>query len=727
MINPPTWTALEEVLSAGGVDGCVVDMDHPSRSDALAEVGRIRLRHPGLAIIAFADLDGSGGEAFLLGEHGVDAVLPASTQADAARTRASVQRALEASRAHQVAEALRGRLDDGAIRAVAWCVEHAGSEPTVSDLAEAMVSTPRGVGDLLRRWGLPRPVRLLLWGRLLQGAASLARDQTTVEEAAYSVGYSTASALARAMKRETGLTPGDVIRKGGLPAVLSVLFPKGGTRPRDTGTRARLVLIGVALAFLQACATAGTGAGSGGAVSAVLDAPPVHQVSFGVLAVDAATGRVLYERNAHRKFIPASNQKILVTAAALSLLGPDYRYRTGLWSDAPVADGVLAGDAVVVATGDPTLSNRYWPSGSAALAALADSLAAGGIRRIAGDLIVDAAAWDSTTIGDTWEVADLPWRYAATGGAFAVDEGELRVVVRGGMAPDEPAAVQWMPLGDDGFVDARLTTAAADSATRVRAAYLPQTRRIELTGQVAAGSLDTLRFAQRDPVRQAAAALHRALRRRGIAVEGSVRVVWDTTALVAPGCPAGSAPACPGMTERAALVSPPLADVVEGILEPSQNWMTEQVVRTLGAERGEAGSWDAGLDVIRTFLVEEVGIDSLDVAPRDGSGLSAYNLITPRALVAVLRHMRAGPHATVYRQAMAEPGEEDSTLGSRLEGLEGRLFAKTGTISNVNSLSGYLVGSDGTEIIFSILSNGSGLPSATVRGALDDVVRILAR
>ena len=164
-----------------------------------------------------------------------------------------------------------------------------------------------------------------------------------------------------------------------------------------------------------------------------------------------------------------------------------------------------------------------------------------------------------------------------------------------------------------------------------------------------------------------------------------------------------------------------------GILEPSQNWITEQTVRALGHELGEGGSWPAGLAVIQDFLVHTVGVDSLDVAPRDGSGLSAYNLVTPRALVRVLQHMRARTDGDAYRAAMAEPGEEESTLAERLEGLEGRVFAKTGSISNVNSLSGYLVRDNGQEVIFSILTNASGLPASQVRQAIDEIVRGLAR
>ena len=155
--------------------------------------------------------------------------------------------------------------------------------------------------------------------------------------------------------------------------------------------------------------------------------------------------------------------------------------------------------------------------------------------------------------------------------------------------------------------------------------------------------------------------------------------------------------------------------------------MTEQLIRTLGAELGEEGSWSEGIVVISEFLTEVVGIDSLDISPRDGSGLSAYNLVTPRALVRILQYLSSSQNTGTYRSALATPGEEDSTLQERLSDLEGRVFAKTGTISNVNSLSGYLTRDDGSEVIFSILSNGSGLPSGQVRDAIDDIVRILAR
>ena len=169
-----------------------------------------------------------------------------------------------------------------------------------------------------------------------------------------------------------------------------------------------------------------------------------------------------------------------------------------------------------------------------------------------------------------------------------------------------------------------------------------------------------------------------------------------------------------------------MSDLVRVVLEPSQNWVAEQLLLALGAELGGRGSWPEGLRELNDFL-RDVGVDSLDVSVRDGSGLSAYNLVTPRAVARVLQHMATHPDAAEYRAAMAEPGEVDSTLEERLEGMEGRVFAKTGTISNVNSLSGYLVRENGQEVIFAILTNASGLDAAIVESAIDDIVRVLAR
>jgi len=488
-------------------------------------------------------------------------------------------------------------------------------------------------------------------------------------------------------------------------------------------------------------------------IDEVITRRPLDQVHWGILIVNPERGQILYSRSSHRKFVPASNMKVLSTATALSLLGPDFRFETELWGVGEVdgTTGILSGDLVLRASGDPTLPDRFYPNAEAPLDSLAEGLWSSGVRIVTGSLVVDVSAWDSTTVPDTWMVGNLPSRSAATGGAFAIAEGEIVVEVTAGSGVGDPARARWWPSTDEDFFTAAFLTAHPDSSLRREVHYLPESRRLRLEGHIPLGQVDTLSLAQRDPVAVASHALFAALERHGITIQGGMRIAWDGGEPLGPGpCVSGRLsedhasmvegvdampippsdrmlPTCPGSIRLTGLSSPPLGKIVEGILEPSQNWMTEQLVHGLGMELGEKGSWREGFRVEREFLTHTVGIDSLDIEYRDGSGLAAYNLVTPRAMVRVLEFMRESPHAALYRLALAEPGEEDSTLENRLEGLEGRLFAKTGTISHVNSLSGYLTTQGGQELLFSILTNGSGLPSSVVRDGIDSIVRIAAR
>lgn len=461
-------------------------------------------------------------------------------------------------------------------------------------------------------------------------------------------------------------------------------------------------------------------------IEALLAEPAFAGMQWGILVVDPRTGASIYERNPDLRLVPASNTKVPVTVAALGILGPDYRWDTAFYATTPSIDGIVRGDLYLVGTGDPTLGAPFHDPPESALSALVDSLYANGIRRVSGHLVVDASAWDSTSVPDTWMVEDLPGTFGAPGGAFTIHEGLLEVGVRGADLEGEPAEITRSPRGHLDFLANRVTTGAGGSFRDVEAGFLPETRRWAVAGSIPPGDSMTLTLPQRDPVRLAVDALSLALEEGGVIVEGETRILWDPGSSREDGCVSASLPACASLLRLAGLRSVPLADLIPPIMSESHNWMAEQLLRTVGSEVGEWGSWEEGIQAILDYLEREVGLSPLDIHLRDGSGLSANNLLTPRVVVRTLRYAQEAPWGAGYREALAQPGETDSTLERRLSGLEGRVFAKTGSIRHVNALSGYLITEDGEERVFAILTNGSNLPADSVRDRIDRIVRELA-
>jgi len=236
-----SWHALSETLAQTSIDGCVVDADHPSRDEARREIEAIHEQYPGLAIIAYADVAGEL-EYYDLGELGVDGVLLAG-RLEADEIRNLVDQALAANSAIRIVHELEGQFSTVGSRAVAWAIEHARSEPSVEQFAAAMGRSPRMLVSALHRDSLPSPKTLLLWGRLLRAGTYLGRDRCTVEETAFLLGYSTASSLARAMKKNTGFTAGEVAAQGGLTCVQTALFAPA------RGAPAKLKVLPLALAI----------------------------------------------------------------------------------------------------------------------------------------------------------------------------------------------------------------------------------------------------------------------------------------------------------------------------------------------------------------------------------------------------------------------------------------------------------------------------------------------
>lgn len=454
------------------------------------------------------------------------------------------------------------------------------------------------------------------------------------------------------------------------------------------------------------------------AIDSVLSTPPLHRAQWGIAVTDAGSGQPVFQHNVDKLFITASNMKLVTVAAALALLGPDYRFVTEVI--APLGVDGEAEHLVVRGGGDPTFSVSFHDRARAPLDSLADSLVAAGLRRVSGPIVVETGRFEPPLVHPAWEVFDLDWYYGAPVAAFAIAEGAVPVVVHPSL-PGAPATVEVLELADLVGVDARILTEAGDRGWNDELRRHPDVDSLTLRGTIGAGAgADTSWIAQTDPARLAGRALVAALERAGVEVDGAV-VVREDPADAAP----GTVTAGEDGSARAAWRAAPLVEIIHLPLTESDNWVTEQLLKTIGAEARGEGSWSAGTAAVESFLTDTVGAEPGSLYMRDGSGLTAQNLVTPAALVALLRYVETRPWGHAYREALAQPGLEGGTLEERLLGHRGLIAAKTGSIRHVNALSGYATTADGREVVFSILSNASGVSSSAVRSGIDRILELL--
>lgn len=463
-------------------------------------------------------------------------------------------------------------------------------------------------------------------------------------------------------------------------------------------------------------------------IDRLLDAPPYDRASWGVVLTDSA-GRVLYARNADRLFIPASNTKLVVTAAASALLPADFRVETSVYGGGPIAAGTLHGDLILFGRGDPTFSDRCYGTDTLALGAcertwrrleaLADSVYARGVRHVAGAVVGDGSYFDGQFLHPDWDTYDVNWWYGSPVSALGVNDNAVDITWGPGAAVDAPATFSLSP--DLGLLRFENRTRTTDSGgvTNIDVFRHPGTLDLWAEGTVARNNRGrTEHFALPDPNLYAAAAFRVALAARGVSVAGPTRATVDS------------------MAYRAVRDAPPLVrfmsrdrnDLIFPILNTSQNWFAEMLLKGLGRRLGAAGSWTEGLAVERRFLSDSAGIDTGAFSLSDGSGLSPGNLVSPSAFARLLRYMWQHPQRGGFVRALPRSGQIGS-LRTRFVGtpLEGRVLAKTGSIRHVNSLSGYIERARGGPLVFSVMANNHTVPGRAMLAQIDSIVVQMGR
>ncbi len=451
-------------------------------------------------------------------------------------------------------------------------------------------------------------------------------------------------------------------------------------------------------------------------IDAILSDAALAHGYWGVLVKSLKTGETLYDLNSRRLFIPASNMKTVTLAVAAERLGWDFTYETRLLAAGRIDAGRLDGDLLVIGSGDPSIvtadgmSDRLFDDWAA-------KLKAAGVQSVNGRVIGDDNTFDDEELGFGWSWDDLPDDYAAGVSALQFNENAVRLTVVPGTAAGDYAAVSLSPTGSGLVVDSEVRTSAAAVPASIAARRLPGSSRLTLRGTIPLGAAPAARDVSVDnPTAFFVNALRSALIARGIDVrEPAVDI--DDIANARP-----RTGAIPVASHR----SPPLSVLAARLMKISQNLYAETLFKTIGAAAGPP-TFLTGRTQVQTAM-QGWGVSGTDLIVRDGSGLTRYDFVSPAALVTILTHIE---HDQRLRGPFAESlpiAGRDGSLSTRMKATaaEGNARAKTGSMTGVRTIAGYVTSADGEPLVFSIMTNNFETPPVTVTNAADAIVVRLA-
>ncbi len=472
-------------------------------------------------------------------------------------------------------------------------------------------------------------------------------------------------------------------------------------------------------------------------VDAALADPSAQKAFLGALIVDAETKQPIYGLNADRYFTPASNTKLFTTALALATLGPDYRFRTTIETRGTLdPSGRLRGDLILVGRGDPDFSNRRIPYDATnpidgpsdkPLAELVDALVAKGLKEIDGDIDGDDSYFPYDPYPRGWSIGDLPEDYGAAVSAICFDDNGLDVKVTPGNQLGASAWVTVEPWPGYDVYDYGITTGATDSPPDFHMVAEPGPKKFLLRGSIPFGHVTMdLPAAMPDPADYTAHVLKQMLSARGIRVTGDARAQHaspppENPPTDSPSPALSSDAAAPAPLVLAEHDSPPLIEIVRVLNKVSENLHAEILLRTVAKQQTGMASLAGGLAVEQKFLTS-IGVQPGDVVVDDGSGLSRGNLVTPRAVVALLEYAQQQPWGAAFITTLPVAGV-DGTLEHRLidTPAQGRIQAKTGSVEHTQAVSGFATTLHGERLVFSMFDNHNGGPTRDAVKVLDAI------
>ena len=442
--------------------------------------------------------------------------------------------------------------------------------------------------------------------------------------------------------------------------------------------------------------------------------PPAPDSGVSIVVAEEKGDRgPIFELNPDRALTIASVSKIFSTAAALSGLGKDYRFKTTLYRSGSVENGILSGSLLVVGGGDPNLSGRFYENDIAAIFdRWGEGLRLAGIGHVRGDLILNASFFDSTYRNPGWPAGQEARWYQAPVSALSFNDNCVSVSVMPGARPGAPASVRFEPPTNFLQAVSSATTGSARHAARLAVGRSFGSQIVHVAGTVPLHRLGwSTVIAIDDPPRYFGTVLKERLAQHGIQIDGKVvesSVKPDATW---------------------AVIATTTSDLLPSIAvanKRSQSFYAEQIFKTLAAEKGKEGSWAEAIRLEKDFI-GSLGLNPGRYDLHDGSGLNPENKVAAIDIVLFLRKMALSPLSEDWVSSLAVSGGGDGTLRHRFRDhrVRGRVFAKTGSLDHVNSLAGYATAASGKNYVFAIVLNGRKVNDGTGHAFEDRILSAL--
>lgn len=431
--------------------------------------------------------------------------------------------------------------------------------------------------------------------------------------------------------------------------------------------------------------------------------PNFSNANWGVMIKSLRTGEILYKKNVDKLFIPASNQKLFTTAAALLLLGEKYFYETALFLNGEIRNGKIAGDLIIKGTGDPSMSSKFIEGGAVKIfERWADSLKAKGIVEILGNIIGDDSAFDNEVLGKGWQADNEQFWFSAELGALSLNDNCVHVTVIPSYV-GEPAIISLDPETDYVKIDNRVITAPQNEEEGISFSRIRGTNEFVFRGKIRKNSKPVSEYAAiYNPTNYVLTVFKEVLEKKGIKLLGSIMSIKDCT----------EKPDEDDLVHLYTHRSISLKELVRETNKNSNNYFAEQLIKTIGYKNYNLGSVENGLKACRD-LFNDMGVNLDYMYMVDGSGLSRLNLVTPRHIINLLSHMYKSEVFDTFYNSLPIAGI-DGSLAARMRrtSAENNVHGKPGYNTGVSALSGYVKTREGEPIAFCMLVNNYLVPSA---------------